>query len=389
MWLNEDFKPADGSSFTSIVSFGEDAEGNLYIVDMGYDPAGLGGNIYRVDPGPGPIDLILNVASGTQTQADAGRTIIDSVLSVTKTGAGTLVFNAANPYTGPTSVAAGTLVIQNSQAISASPATVNTGATLAVASGVTMHTPSVTLEGGRLIAPSLAVNATTGIGVLTLNSGTISGTAVMTVGAGGSVTLPSDARFAAGVARLAVDETSGGGLIDLGAGQLAIAAGGISEADLRDDLIAGRNGGAWNGATGIASAAAAASGGTRSVGYVVGNDGAVRVSYAAFGDTDLNGATDVFDLVAINSSGTYGTGIASSWSQGDFNYDHVTNVFDLVSVNSGGAYGAGNYFPTAATPPVLTAVPEPRSLVWLAAAGLALAGIGGRSRQRLPCRKCL
>ena len=389
VWLNEDFKPADGSSFTSIVSFGEDAEGNLYIVDMGSDPAGLGGNIYRVDPGPGPIDLILNVASGTQTQADAGRTIIDSVLSVTKTGAGTLVFNAANPYTGPTSVAAGTLVIQNSQAISASPATVNTGATLAVASGVTMHTPSVTLEGGRLIAPSLAVNATTGIGVLTLNSGTISGTAVMTVGAGGSVTLPSDARFAAGVARLAVDETSGGGLIDLGAGQLAIAAGGISEADLRDDLIAGRNGGAWNGATGIASAAAAASGGTRSVGYVVGNDGGVRVSYAAFGDTDLNGATDVFDLVAINSSGTYGTGIASSWSQGDFNYDHVTNVFDLVSVNSGGAYGAGNYFPTAATPPVLTAVPEPRSLVWLAAAGLALAGIGGRSRQRLPCRKCL
>ena len=115
----------------------------------------------------------------------------------------------------------------------------------------------------------------------------------------------------------------------------------------------------------------------------------MRVSYAAFGDTDLNGATDVFDLVAINSSGTYGTGIASSWSQGDFNYDHVTNVFDLVSVNSGGAYGAGNYFPTAATPPVLTAVPEPRSLVWLAAAGLSLAGIGGRSRQRLPCRKCL
>ncbi|MFZ9015890.1 MAG: aconitase family protein, partial [Ilumatobacteraceae bacterium] len=40
-------------------------------------------------------------------------------------------------------------------------------------------------------------------------------------------------------------------------------------ADLRADIIAGRNGGGWNGTTGITSSTAAASGGTRAVGYVV------------------------------------------------------------------------------------------------------------------------
>ena len=114
---------------------------------------------------------------------------------------------------------------------------------------------------------------------------------------------------------------------------------------MRADIIAGRNGGAWSGTAGITSSAAAASGGTRAVGYVVAGDGFATVSFAAPGDSNLNGQVDVFDLVAINSTGKYGTGTASVWSQGDFNYDGVTNVFDLVSVNSAGAYGQGNYFP--------------------------------------------
>ncbi len=370
--LNDGFKPADGSSYTAIVSFEEDAAGNLYIVDMGYDAAGIGGTIYRLDPGPGPIDVILSVASGSQTQADLGRTVIDSVLSVTKTGAGTLVFNAANPYTGPTTVAGGTLVLQNAQAVAASPVTVTTGATLAAASGVTMQSPAVTIDGGRLIATSLAVNGSTGIGALTINAGTISGTAQLTAGPGGSVTLPADGRLTIGLARLTVDETAGGGLVDLGASQLAVAAGGISAADLRADLIAGRNGGGWNGPAGITSSAAAVSGGARTVGYVVAGDGSVRVSFAAAGDTDLDGKTDVFDLVNVNSGGKYGTGLTADWSGGDFTYDGVTNVFDLVSVNGGGAYGTGNYFSAAPTASI-AAVPEPATLAGLVAVGLAAA----------------
>jgi len=81
-----------------------------------------------------------------------------------------------------------------------------------------------------------------------------------------------------------------------------------------------------------------------------------------------------FDLIEISTSGKYGTGETSIWSQGDFNYDRVSNVFDLVEITTSGVYGTGNYFPAAVTPAgVAAAVPEPAAamlpgllLGWLA-----------------------
>ena len=49
------------------------------------------------------------------------------------------------------------------------------------------------------------------------------------------------------------------------------------------------------------------------MGYVVAGDSSAKVSFAAPGDTDLNGSVDVFDLVSVNSSGKYGTGAAAVW----------------------------------------------------------------------------
>ena len=96
------------------------------------------------------------------------------------------------------------------------------------------------------------------------------------------------------------------------------------------------------------------------------------MSFSAPGDTNINGQVDVFDLVAVNSGGKYGTGTAAVWSEGDFNYDGVTNVFDLVSTNSAGAYGQGDYFPAAPTAVgSVAAVPEPATFLSLAVAGLA------------------
>ena len=118
---------------------------------------------------------------------------------------------------------------------------------------------------------------------------------------------------------------------------------------------------------------------------IVGNtaDGAAIVSYAAPGDVDLSGTVNVFDLVSINSSGTYGTAAASVWSTGDFNYDNVTNVFDLVSINTAAAYGQGNYFPSAPSAVGLggvVAVPEPAA--WLMLGGCGLAGLLARRSRR-------
>ena len=256
----------------------------------------------------------------------------------------------------------------NPDGAGSSTVTVDTGATIAVASGTTMKSPAVIIDGGTLSATTLAVNGSTGITSLAINAGTISGAPAVTVSGGGQMSLVQDARVTVAIGGLAVDQASGGGRLDIGAGQVSISAGGITAADLRADIIAGRNGGAWNGATGIMSSTAATSAGGRAVGYVVNGNGSATVSFAAAGDDDLSGAVNVLDLVSINSAGKYGSGAASIWSQGDFNYDGVTNVFDLVSVNTAGVYGQGNYFPATPTiGSVVSAVPEPAPLGILAA----------------------
>ena len=264
---------------------------------------------------------------------------------------------------------------------------ISIGAAIGSNGGVPYAPETVYFDNLRLVDP--VVPPTQGIGALVIESGSIAGTPDLTVANGGVLTLPSDSRYVFGVASLAVDtsaeQPAGGGLVDLGGGQISVAAGGVSAADLRADIIAGRNGGAWNGTTGITSATAAAAGGTRAVGYVVNGDGSAAISFAASGDVDLSGAVNVFDLVSINSSGKYGTGTAAVWSQGDFNYDGVTNVFDLVSVNTAGVYGQGSYFP-AATGSVgatgsVAAVPEPATL-GLLAAGLAVAVAARRFARR-------
>jgi autotransporter-associated beta strand protein len=239
---------------------------------------------------------------------------------------------------------------------------------------------------GRLVlsaANSISGAATITAGIVeVMHPGGLGGTNV-TVAAGGRLALPGDRRINAAVSGLSIEAGPGGGLVDLEGGQLSIAAGGITASDLRASLIAGRNGGTWNGSTGITSTTAATSGGTRGVGYVVAGDGSASVSFAAAGDVDLSGQVNVFDLVAINSSGKYGTGSASVWSQGDFNYDGSTNVFDLVGVNTAGAYGQGNYFPaaqTAGTFAKVTAVPEPAT--W--ALGMAAIGAVRLLRRRIP-----
>jgi autotransporter-associated beta strand protein len=227
---------------TNEPNFGSYANALYPAVNVGYAPAGPA------------EDIVIDVASGTLSQSQAGYPTIDSATSVTKTGAGVLVMDAANAFTGPTTVSAGTLEVFNPDALAAT---------------------TVTVE-------------------------------------------PA---------------------------------------------------------------------GTRAVGYVAAGDGSARVSFAAPGDTDLDGQVNVFDLVTVDASGTYGSGSPAVWSDGDFNYDGLTNVFDLVGIDTAGVYGAGNYFPSGPTAlGGVAAVPEPALCLPAAAGIIAALSLRRRLAHRRPRR---
>ncbi|MFM1904036.1 MAG: Dockerin type domain, partial [Planctomycetota bacterium] len=197
----------------------------------------------------------------------------------------------------------------------------------------------------------------------------------------GQITLSSPASIWVPIRRLVgigLLTPGNGGLIDLGVGGLEIAAEGISAEDLRAGILAGRGDGGWNGTSGISSTAASTAGGARAVGYVVAPDGTSRVSFTAPGDTDLDGVVNVFDLVAVNGSGTYGRGAPADWNDGDFNYDGVTNVFDLVSVGSAAVYGQGRFLPSESAA-AARAVPEPGGVA-IGVGSLLVAIWGSRRR---------
>ena len=265
------------------------------------------------------VQIGLEASDGVTTQADLNYPRITVAASVTKTGIGELLLTAANTYTGPTTVAAGTLRLMSAAAAVNSAVTVSAGATLSVG-------PAVRAE----------------------------------------------------AAGLAVDPA---GLVDLTTGRLIVES--VDAGSLRTALIAGRNGGDWDGTAGITSSAIAGEPGTRAVGYTVGQAGSAVVAFAAPGDINLDGEVNVFDLVGVNGSATYGNGEPAIWSQGDFNYDGATNVFDLVAIGGGGVYGQGGYLPLAGgdiLPGSVTAVPEPTGLVILLTAAALAVPLARRGR---------
>ncbi|MFM9025006.1 MAG: family 16 glycosylhydrolase [Planctomycetaceae bacterium] len=283
---------------------------------------------YRAQAGEARID----VTSGTQSQAAAGYAAIGGAVAVRKVGAGTLVLDAANTTTGTTSVTQGTVRITHANALAASPLVVQTGGTLALPT-----------------ASHLVVSAT----------------------------------------GLSVDQATGG-VLDLGRGRIDVAPGGITEAALRADLLAGRSGGTWSGTGGIITTAGVA--GTAAqpvVGYRVSATGAATVAWAAFGDVNLDGRVDSTDISLINGGGKYGmAGGGAAWWEGDLNYDGVVNSTDISLLNAAGLSGTGSYLPAGGLLsladggglPPLAAVPEPAAAVMALVGLVAVLGVGAARR---------
>jgi hypothetical protein len=133
------------------------------------------------------------------------------------------------------------------------------------------------------------------------------------------------------------------GVLDLAGGAFLSRAGGPTPAQFRSQIIAGRNGGAWNGsgtgAGAINSSLAASSPLHDSVGYGLGSQIAIStiggfniaagdalVRYTLEGDTDLNQQVNLNDFNRLAASFGQANRV---WANGDSNYDGAANLIDF------------------------------------------------------------
>jgi autotransporter-associated beta strand protein len=260
---------------------------------------------------------------------------------LTKNSAGTLTLGGGGTYAGNTTVNAGKLVLGN---------------TLATTANVTLNNDA-TVE----LSP-------TGSGTTVLKTG-----AVTLAGTNNTVNLQDN--------KLVTSN---------------------NVANVTSLIVQGRNGGGWNGSTGIITGQSTAqtssftSIGVASASQVKGiaaGDTAVWAGqtvtgsqtlamYTYGGDANLDGKINVDDYGHIDSSAPLGI---SGWFNGDFNYDGKINVDDygIIDFNVGiqGApfFSAGGSVGGASGLSGVSAVPEPASLSVLS---LGAAAVLGRRRRR-------
>ena len=183
-------------------------------------------------------------------------------------------------------------------------------------------------------------------GLLASSSVTVAGSATLAVGPGVQATVGSLSLAATGL----VDVTSGGITVAAGSSAAAFVA----------RLLEGRGDGSWTGKSGITSSAAAADLAAsipRTVGWLDNGDGSLTASYAAPGDTNLDGSVDMLDGANFLAGGRFDTGTPASWNDGDFGYDGLVDILDAADFLSTGLFDAGPYGTAAAV--AITAVPEP------------------------------
>jgi autotransporter-associated beta strand protein len=201
-------------------------------------------------------------------------------------------------------------------------AVIKRGAGTLVLNGSNAHAGGTVVEQGELVIRHVAA----------LGSGRLE------VRAGGRVTLDLGLDGLA-VPSLVLDAA---GRIDIGAGRLTVAAG-LAESALRLLLLAGHNGGGWDGDRGFVSRAAMLG---RTVGYVI-DQGLVTIAYAVPGDTNLDGVVDVIDVVNLVNNFNAPSGDDVGWSGGDFNYDGMVDQLDLSDFLGAAAFDQGPYLSAA------------------------------------------
>ena len=250
-------------------------------------------------------------------------------------------------------VAAGQTLIDTTARTGSRQVIVRGGGTLVLA-GANTNTGGVKVEGGTLV----------------VRNASALGTGTLDVRAGGVVNL--DVGYAkATVGGLTL---ASGAKINLGTGGLQIAAGGTTLDALRSAILLARNGGVWNGTSGIGSASVDVSK-SKVVGYRQMPSGAYQVAWAAYGDTNLDGRVNSTDINALNSARKFGLSTRDShWSQGDFSYDGRVNSTDIQLLSA--MFGKPSYYTTASPGTVDAPVASITAQLFAALAGVDPDGDG-------------
>ena len=190
------------------------------------------------------------------------------------------------------------------------------------------HTGGALIESGEVVIRDLAALGTGGLEI------TGTGKAILQ--------LSGDTM---GLSRLKLGASS---QLEIGDGSLLVGAGGFTADDIRQAIIAGRNGGGWDGTTGLTSSVAAGSQGgasiaaanTFGIGYTIDGNGTVTIKAVLEGDTDLDGSVDFDDILALFPH--YGETSGHIWQRGDITYDGKVDFDDILALfpNYGATVGA-------------------------------------------------
>jgi len=127
--------------------------------------SGTGGGVVTISGSIQPSSITVSATSGTYSIVSSAGNLLVGMTSLSKRGGGTLVLSGSNAFTGATSVAGGTLLVNG--VLSSGTTTVSTG----LLGGSGTVSGAVQLAAGGTIAPGAAVGST---GILTMNS--LSGT---------------------------------------------------------------------------------------------------------------------------------------------------------------------------------------------------------------------
>jgi autotransporter-associated beta strand protein len=263
---------------------------------------------------------------------------------LTKLGTGTLTLTARNTYTGPTTVSAGTLSFGASQRLSSLVIAAGAKAAIAPAARSTIVAESLEMAGG----PGAWTGVVdVGAGALAIDYDAGRSSPLLTVadqvrsaryGASGPWTGP-------GIASSRADATS----VGLGYAESAVAL--------------GAGGGVFGGET---------------------VDGtAVLLRATPYGDANLDGVVSAADLLAVRRN-LGATGGRAVWQNGDFNYDGRVGADDMLLLRRN--FGTRMSLASLSPSPLLSSeanaavsvVPEPSTLVWL----LPLFALRRRRRSR-------